>query len=74
MTGSRGVKVLAAFGIAVMLSSVLAGCGRRGALLPPPDPNAPAQDASASKTGIHRRPKNPPIVPPNEPFILDPLL
>ncbi|HEX4767851.1 MAG TPA: hypothetical protein VH414_16425 [Lichenihabitans sp.] len=74
MTRSRGVKILAAFGVALMLSSTLAGCGRRGALLPPPDPNAPPQDASVSKTGIHRRPKNPPIVPPNQPFVLDPLL
>ncbi len=74
MTRSRSVKILAAFGIAIMLSSAVAGCGRRGALLPPPDPNAPPQDTSASKTGIHRRPKNPPIVPPNQSFILDPIL
>jgi predicted small lipoprotein YifL len=75
---------------AVLLSLSMAGCGRRGKLEPPPNPSnpfalgvdkpAPAADQSADDTdgkshiGIHRRVKNPPITPPNEPFILDPLL
>ena len=44
----------------------------------PADPAADADPAGAGDTktrlGTHRRPKNPPIKPPNEPFILDPLL
>lgn len=71
----RMVRTLAAFGVAALLASSLAGCGRRGRLLPPPDPNAPAEDAQpASKSGIKRRAPNPPIRPPSDPFILDPLL
>ncbi len=75
MLRPRTVRTLAALGVAAMLASGLAGCGRRGRLLPPPDPNAPAEDAQpASKSNIHRKPPNPPIRPPDQPFILDPLL
>lgn len=73
----RTVRTLAAFGVALMLALSVAGCGRRGRLLPPPDPNAPPQDAQSSdanKAGVHRKPKNPPILAPNQPFILDPML
>jgi predicted small lipoprotein YifL len=56
------------------------GCGRYGPLEPPPDANAPkptptaAQDASGSGMGSLGKPKNPPITPPNQSFVLDPLL
>ena len=79
MVLSRRVKLGAALSV-MMLALSLGGCGRRGRLEPPPDPNAPkAADTSAdagslTKAGPHRRAKNPPIRPPNEPFILDPLL
>lgn len=41
-----------------------------------PQAAASASDADQAdpKKQYHRRPKNRPIVPPNEPFILDPLL
>ena len=55
-----------------MLAATVAGCGRRGRLEPPPDPNAPPQEDS--KSGIKRRPHNPPIRAPDTPFVLDPLL
>ena len=70
----------------VALALALGGCGRRGKLEPPPDPNNPfaygqpdpTLDAngqpSKTKVGTHRRPKNPPIRPPTDSFILDPLL
>ena len=74
--------------IAVLAAALaLGGCGRRGKLEPPPDPNNPfalgadpqakAADGTAggqTKDGRPHRPKNPPIRPPNESFILDPLL
>jgi predicted small lipoprotein YifL len=59
-------------GVVLMALSV-AGCGRRGRLEPPPDPSAPPE-STVTKSGVHKRPRNPPITPPNEPFILDPLL
>ncbi len=74
MAPTRLRKSLAAAGAALLLVSLAGGCGRRGRLEPPPDPNAPVTKADATKTGLPRRPKNPPIRPPNEPFILDPLL
>jgi predicted small lipoprotein YifL len=51
----------------------IAGCGRRGRLEPAPDPNAPPQ-SEVTKSGLHRRPRNPPITAPHAPFVLDPLL
>jgi len=61
----------------------LAGCGRYGPLEPPPDasasakpvapaPASPATGADALNPQV--KPKIPPITPPNQPFILDPLL
>ncbi len=76
---SRRIKLGAALGVTLMALSV-AGCGRRGRLEPAPDPNAPpaasdtGQPGDVSKAGVHRRAKNPPIKPPNDSFILDPLL
>ena len=73
----------------VLMALTLGGCGRHGRLEPPPDPNnpfalgsddAPAQASTAdqpgsnSRLGTHRRKKNPPIRPPHDSFILDPLL
>ena len=77
MVRPRTVRTLAAFGVILMLASSLGGCGRKGRLLPPPDPSAPAEDTTstdATKAGIHKKPKNPPIIAPQQPFILDPLL
>lgn len=48
------------------------GCGRRGALEPPPDPSAAAKTDDAAHPQI--RHKAPAIAPPKDPFILDPLL
>ncbi|MBE7219348.1 MAG: hypothetical protein INR64_12815 [Caulobacteraceae bacterium] len=61
-----------AIGLVVMSLSV-AGCGRRGRLEPPPDPNAPPR-SDVTKSGVHKRPRNPPITAPHDSFILDPLL
>ena len=58
--------------LVLVLAAVLAGCGRRGRLEPPPDPNAPPQEAN--KAGIKKKPPNPPIRAPDTPFILDPLI
>ena len=58
----------------LVLAAALGGCGRRGRLEPPPDPNAPAETADVSKAGFHKKPVRPPITAPNRPFILDPLL
>ena len=77
MARPRKVRTLAAFGVVLMLAASVGGCGRRGRLLPPPDPNAPPEDAKSSdvtKAGVHKKPVNPPILPPDQPFILDPLL
>lgn len=75
MARSR-VKMLAAIGAVIILTSTVAGCGRRGGLLPPPDPAVPGSDGSGevTKSGIRKRPRNYPIRPPNQPFVLDPLL
>lgn len=65
------------------MALALAACGRRGALEPPPDPNAPKQQvqsdaddnavvASPIPGGAKKRPKG--ITVPNRPFLLDPLL
>jgi predicted small lipoprotein YifL len=47
-------------------------CGRRGALEPPPDPSAVAKPDDPDHPRIHA--KAPPILPPKDPFVLDPLL
>jgi predicted small lipoprotein YifL len=58
----------------------LAGCGRIGPLEPPPEANASVKQASSTAPGSletissQAKPKIPPITPPNQPFILDPLL
>jgi predicted small lipoprotein YifL len=57
-----------------LLAATLAGCGRRGALEPPPDPSAKAAAAPDSLSPVARPPKRTLIKPPQDPFILDPLL
>jgi predicted small lipoprotein YifL len=55
----------------IALGSV--GCGRRGALEPPPDPNAVVKpDNDPSHPQVHHKPK--PVTPPKQPFFLDFLL
>ena len=60
----------------LVVGASLGGCGRRGRLEPPPTPEsiAAAERAKDSKSGLHKRPSNPPIRPPNQPFVLDPIL
>ena len=69
---SRPSTALRSVVFVLVLAAVLAGCGRRGRLEPPPDPNAKPQEVS--KTGLKKKPPNPPIRAPNTPFILDPLI
>ncbi len=72
MALSRRVRMGAALSV-VLVSLSVAGCGRRGRLEPPPDPSAPPRN-EVTKQGFHKRPRNPPITPPHDSFILDPLL
>lgn len=73
--------------VTAALSLVLTGCGRRGALQPPPEAGAPraqtsgidAEDdedgvsiAPTPAPGARKRPRN--FTIPNRPFVLDPLL
>jgi predicted small lipoprotein YifL len=62
--------------LAVFFALGLSGCGRYGPLEPPPDPNAPPKPASSTPGNLSAlsHPSIPPIVPPKEPFFLDPLL
>ena len=64
--------------VAALVALGLTACGRIGPLEPPPDANAPAKPAAttpeAAASPAIGKPKIPPIVPPNQPFILDPLL
>ena len=83
MAVSRGVRRITALAV-VTLSLAVGGCGRRGELEPAPNPDNPfalgnpkpaaSGPDDQNRSGLQRRPKNPPIKPPNEPFILDPLL
>ena len=67
----RGAALTAAVAL------LLTGCGRIGTLEPPPDANAPpkpAQTAEEATLNPQVKPKIPPLTPPKQPFILDPLL
>jgi predicted small lipoprotein YifL len=67
----RGAALTAAVAL------LLTGCGRIGPLEPPPDTNAPpkpAQTAEEATLNPQVKPKIPPVTPPKQPFILDPLL
>ncbi len=59
--------------LVLLIAAAVSGCGRRGRLEPPPDPNAPPAEET-NKAGIHKRKPNPPIRAPDRPFVLDPLL
>ncbi len=68
--------------LTVVILAALAGCGRRGALEPPPEAGVSAHAArepEESKDGAppesvqnNRRVRG--VVPPKDPFVLDPLL
>jgi len=64
--------------LAGLAALALCACGRIGPLEPPPNPNAPSQTAAAASPdqvlAPQAKPKIPPITPPQQPFILDPLL
>lgn len=72
---SRDTKSFKATLLVLLVAAVVSGCGRRGRLEAPPDPNAPAVDAaSTSRAGVHKRAPNRPFLAPDAPFVLDPLL
>jgi len=64
----------AAVALALIAAALLAGCGRKGALEPPPEAGAVQQPQPADTLHPQVRKPVPPITPPKEPFILDPLL
>ena len=71
------IRVRTSAGALALLALIALGasaCGRRGALEPPPDPNAVAKaaDSDASHPQVHHKPK--PVAPPKQPFFLDFLL
>jgi predicted small lipoprotein YifL len=61
-----------ALALLALIAIAASGCGRRGQLEPPPDPNAIAQPDDPDHPQVHRKP--PRIVPPKRDFVLDPLL
>jgi predicted small lipoprotein YifL len=61
-----------AFALIALIVVGVSGCGRRGALEPPPDPNAVAKPDDPNHPQVHHKP--PKIVPPKDSFVLDPLL
>ena len=61
-----------ALALVVLIALAATGCGRRGQLEPPPDPNAVVKPDDPAHPQVHHSP--PPIKPPKDPFILDPLL
>jgi predicted small lipoprotein YifL len=58
--------------VAVAAALVLAACGRRGDLEPPPSPNAVQTPANRHDIDLHRSSQK--ITPPKKDFVLDPLL
>ena len=65
---SGGVLALVA-----LIALGASGCGRRGALEPPPDPNAVVKpDNDPAHPQVYHKP--PPVKPSKDPFVLDPLL
>jgi predicted small lipoprotein YifL len=66
--------------IAFVAVLAAAGCGRIGPLEPPPGVSAagtpPVSAAKGTTEAVspQMKPKIPPITPPNQPFVLDPLL
>lgn len=76
MARPHSPSALRAILLMLVVGAALGGCGRRGRLEPPPTPEsiAAAEKAKDSKSGLHKRPPNPPIRAPNQPFLLDPIL
>ena len=69
----RAVALTLVFGLALLA----AGCGRSGPLEPPGGIIAAPSPAPTASSGLGDplgRPKNPPIVKPKTPFVLDPIL
>ncbi|MGO8800637.1 MAG: hypothetical protein ACLQE9_11920 [Roseiarcus sp.] len=64
----------AALALLALIALGAGACGRRGALEPPPDPNAVAKaaDNNPAHPQFHHKPK--PVEPPKQPFFLDFLL
>jgi predicted small lipoprotein YifL len=60
--------------VVVVLASTLAGCGRRDQLEPAPDPSVQAAKPADNNQVMAQRPRRVPIKPPQQPFVLDPLL
>lgn len=64
---------VSAFVFIAFIAFAAGGCGRRGALEPPPDPNAVAKpDDDPAHPQVHHKPK--PVEPPKVPFLFDPIL
>jgi hypothetical protein len=61
-----------ALALIALIAVGASGCGRRGGLEPPPDPNAVAKPDDPLHPQVHHKP--PPIKAPKDPFVLDPLL
>ena len=60
--------------LAALFALLVAGCGRYGALEPPPDPNAPPKPANSNGLAALKKPSIPPLKAPDQPFFLDFLL
>jgi predicted small lipoprotein YifL len=80
MASQRPIRLLL---VAGALALALSACGRRGALEPPPSATAPAAQPEAAQPAAGPIPGSPvgqarrrpgPIVPGNDPFILDAIL
>lgn len=68
------VRAAAILMVTALLATALGGCGRRGPLEPPPDPSVPVPRSDDGPQAGLRRPRNQPIRPPHDSFLLDPLL
>jgi len=73
VTRPRLARSAVACVFAMLVAMGCGGCGRRGALEPPPDPTAATTDANGQPKPQPQR-RHVPIVPPKQPFILDPLV
>jgi len=63
-----------ALAILALIALGAGACGRRGALEPPPDPNAVAAKQASGDNGPQVAHKPKPVQPPKQPFFLDFLL
>ena len=69
---TRSGRSASTLALIVVIALGATGCGRRGPLEPPPDPNAVTKADDPAHPQFHHKP--PEVVPPKEPFVLDPLL